>query len=70
MPFGKKIYIKIFIFLFREAYTIACLGVTEGDFNSLAYAALESHNYDVALKAFMKTKNLNYVGLIQSIEVW
>ncbi|RXG56418.1 Intraflagellar transport protein [Armadillidium vulgare] len=54
--------------MFEEAYTIACLGVTEGDFNSLAYAALENHNYDVALKAFMKTKNLNYVGLIQSIE--
>ncbi|MCL4121553.1 UNVERIFIED_CONTAM: hypothetical protein GTU68_061156, partial [Idotea baltica] len=54
--------------MFNDAYTIACLGVTEADYDSLAHSALENHDYEVALKAFMRTKNLTYVALIQSIE--
>lgn len=53
---------------FIQAYKIACLGVTEGDWDQLAHSALEGLNFDVARKAFTRTRNLRYLELIQSIE--
>jgi len=52
-----------------QAYKIACLGVTESDWNHLAHKALEGLDFDVAKKAFTRTRNLRYLELIQSIEV-
>ena len=53
----------------REAYAIACLGVTEGDWDALANAALEGLEFEIAKKSFIRTKNLKYLELIHSIEV-
>lgn len=52
----------------REAYEIACLGVTEGDWEALARAALEGLEYNIARKAFTRTRNLTHLELIHSIQ--
>lgn len=53
----------------REAYAVACLGVTESDWDALANSALEGLEFDIAKKSFIRTKNLKYLELIHSIEV-
>lgn len=37
--------------MFKEAYQIACLGVTESDWRDLAIEALEGFDFDTAKKA-------------------
>jgi hypothetical protein len=54
---------------FREAYRIACLGVTDGDWEALAHAALESLDLQVARQAFVRTKDLKYLELINELQV-
>jgi intraflagellar transport protein 122 len=54
---------------FREAYKIACLGVTDGDWEALAHAALESLDFQVARQAFIRIKDLKYLELISEFQV-
>ncbi|XP_078340376.1 intraflagellar transport protein 122 homolog isoform X6 [Crassostrea virginica] len=54
--------------LFRDAYKVACLGVTDGDWEVLAHEALEGLDFDTAKKAFIRIKDLRYLELIHSIE--
>ena len=54
---------------FRDAYKVACLGVTDGDWEVLAHEALEGLDFDTAKKAFIRIKDLRYLELIHSIEV-
>lgn len=62
-------YICSWYIIHREAYEIACLGVTDGDWEALAKAALEGLEYNIAKKAFTRVKNLRHLELIHSIEV-
>lgn len=48
---------------------MACLGVTDGDWEVLAHEALEGLDFDTAKKAFIRIKDLRYLELIHSIEV-
>lgn len=50
--------------LIGEAYAIACLGVTESDWNALAHVAAENFNLAVAAKAFAKLRNIPYLDII------
>ncbi|KAG9333809.1 hypothetical protein JZ751_010088 [Albula glossodonta] len=54
--------------MFREAYQIACLGVTDSDWRDLATEALEGLDFDTAKKAFIRVRDLRYLELINSIE--
>uniref|UniRef100_A0A8C4EM69 Intraflagellar transport protein 122 homolog n=1 Tax=Dicentrarchus labrax TaxID=13489 RepID=A0A8C4EM69_DICLA len=54
--------------MFKEAYQIACLGVTESDWRDLATEALEGLDFDTAKKAFIRIRDLRYLELINSIE--
>ncbi|KAK7101404.1 intraflagellar transport protein 122 homolog isoform X1 [Littorina saxatilis] len=54
--------------MFRDAYKVACLGVTEGDWEVLAHEALESLDFDTAKKAFIRIRDLRYLELIHGIE--
>jgi hypothetical protein len=56
-------------FIFRDAYRIACLGVTDSDWETLAHEALEGLDFDTAKKAFTRIKDLRYLQLIHNIEV-
>ncbi|XP_025908320.1 intraflagellar transport protein 122 homolog isoform X2 [Nothoprocta perdicaria] len=54
--------------MFREAYQIACLGVTDADWRELAMEALEGLEFETAKKAFTRVRDLRYLELISSIE--
>ncbi|XP_076122170.1 intraflagellar transport protein 122 homolog [Alosa pseudoharengus] len=54
--------------MFKEAYQIACLGVTDSDWRDLATEALEGLDFDTAKKAFIRVRDLRYLELISSIE--
>ncbi|KAM9681018.1 intraflagellar transport protein 122 homolog isoform 3-T4 [Dama dama] len=54
--------------MFREAYQIACLGVTDTDWRELAMEALEGLELETAKKAFTRVQDLRYLELISSIE--
>ncbi|XP_049437471.1 intraflagellar transport protein 122 homolog isoform X3 [Epinephelus fuscoguttatus] len=54
--------------MFKEAYQIACLGVTDSDWRDLATEALEGLDFDTAKKAFIRIRDLRYLELISSIE--
>ncbi|XP_040264299.1 LOW QUALITY PROTEIN: intraflagellar transport protein 122 homolog [Bufo bufo] len=54
--------------MFREAYQIACLGVTDLDWRELAMEALEGLDFETAKKAFIRIRDLRYLELINSIE--
>ena len=55
--------------IFSDAYRIACLGVTESDWQALAHESLEGLDFDTAKKAFIRTRDLRYLELISNIEV-
>ncbi|KAM6387307.1 intraflagellar transport protein 122 homolog isoform 2-T2 [Pluvialis apricaria] len=55
--------------MFKEAYQIACLGVTDTDWKELAMEALEGLEFETAKKAFTRVRDLRYLELISSIEV-
>ncbi|XP_040048107.2 intraflagellar transport protein 122 homolog isoform X1 [Gasterosteus aculeatus] len=54
--------------MYKEAYQIACLGVTDSDWRDLATDALEGLDFDTAKKAFIRIRDLRYLELINSIE--
>ncbi|XP_043934565.1 intraflagellar transport protein 122 homolog [Protopterus annectens] len=54
--------------MYREAYQIACLGVTDTDWRELAMEALEGLDFETAKKAFIRVRDLRYLELINSIE--
>ncbi|XP_074646999.1 intraflagellar transport protein 122 homolog [Tubulanus polymorphus] len=53
---------------FRGAYHVACLGVTDGDWETLAHEALEGLDFDTAKRSFTRIKELRYLELIHQIE--
>jgi intraflagellar transport protein 122 len=55
--------------LFENAYEVACLGVTENDWEALAFGALEALNLKIAKMAFIKTRNLAWLEFIEEIEL-
>ncbi|KAJ6668283.1 hypothetical protein lerEdw1_015660 [Lerista edwardsae] len=54
--------------MFKEAYQIACLGVTDADWKELAMEALEGLEFETAKKAFTRVRDLRYLELISNIE--
>ena len=54
--------------MFKDAYRVACLGVTDSDWEALAHDAMEGLDFDTAKKAFIRIKDLKYLQLIHSIE--
>lgn len=52
---------------FEEAYQVACLGVPTSDWESLAQAAMDSLQLQVARDAFVKVRNLPWLNLINEL---
>lgn len=68
VPLSAPMYQYLEKKMFREAYKIACLGVTEGDWEALAHAALGSLDFQVARQAFIRIKDLKYLELISEFQ--
>jgi hypothetical protein len=54
---------------YQKAYAIACLGVTVGDWRTLALSALGGLSFDIARKAFIRVRDVNYVDLLDRIQI-
>lgn len=54
---------------FINAYKIACLGVTENDWRTLAIQALSGLNFEIARKAFIRIRDVRYIELLNKIEL-
>uniref|UniRef100_UPI00358E285F intraflagellar transport protein 122 homolog isoform X2 n=1 Tax=Myxine glutinosa TaxID=7769 RepID=UPI00358E285F len=54
--------------MYKEAYQISCLGVTEGNRQDLGLDALDGLDYETAKKAFIRLRNFLFLELIYSIE--
>ena len=52
----------------KMAYTIACLGVTESDWEYLGRQALEALDLNIAKKAFIRLKDLRHLEFINDLE--
>lgn len=68
LPLSAPMYQFIERKLYFEAYKIACLGVTEGDWEDLAHSALERMEFEVARLAFIKLQDFTYLELIQDLK--
>lgn len=53
----------------REAYDVACLGVTHKDWETLGLASLENFQLDIARKSFIHIKDYKYLNLIHNFQV-
>eukprot|EP00002_Diphylleia_rotans_P020025 TRINITY_DN3881_c0_g1_i2.p1 TRINITY_DN3881_c0_g1~~TRINITY_DN3881_c0_g1_i2.p1 ORF type:complete len:1192 (+),score=258.09 TRINITY_DN3881_c0_g1_i2:235-3810(+) len=54
---------------FLNAYRVACLGVTDDDWQLLAMEALQNMTLDIARKSFIRIKEIRYLELIARIEL-
>ncbi|XP_055378562.1 intraflagellar transport protein 122 homolog [Condylostylus longicornis] len=52
---------------FEEAYQVACLGVTNADWEGLAQAAIEALHLAIARDAYVKVRNLPWLQLINEL---
>nr|CAD7413784.1 unnamed protein product [Timema poppensis] len=68
VPLSAPMYQYLEKKMFNEAYRVACLGVTDGDWGSLAHAALDGLELEVAKKAFIRIKDLKYLELITDFQ--
>jgi hypothetical protein len=69
VPFIQSVIPLHTNFHFSDAYKVACLGVTDGDWEALAHAALEGLDFRVARQAFIRIKDLKYLHLINEFQV-
>eukprot|EP00906_Rhabdomonas_costata_P031099 RCo043952 len=54
---------------YTSACKIACLGVTENDWRTLAIQALSGLNFEIARKAFIRIRDVRYIELLNKIEM-
>ena len=53
--------------LYREAYEVACMGVTEADWSQLAHESVNALELDIATQAFQRIQDYKYLELMESI---
>ncbi|CAI9719013.1 transport 122 homolog isoform X1 [Octopus vulgaris] len=68
VPLSAPMYQYVEKKLYLEACNIACLGVTDTDWDVLGQQSLEALDLDTAKKAFIHSQNYPYLELIQNIE--
>ncbi|XP_069671472.1 intraflagellar transport protein 122 homolog [Periplaneta americana] len=68
VPLSAPMYQYLEKKMFWDAYKVACLGVTDGDWEALAHAALEGLDFEVARLAFIRINDLKYLELISDFQ--
>eukprot|EP01147_Barroeca_monosierra_P010401 gene10401-2532_t len=53
---------------YEAAYRIACLGVTESDWRTLAMEALEGLSFEIAKQSFVRIRDIRFLELIHRIQ--
>lgn len=53
--------------LYREAYDVACMGVTEADWSQLAHESLNALELEIANQAFQRIQDFKYLELMETI---
>lgn len=66
--FLVNLYLDIFCIIFREAYQVACLGVSSSDWKGLAQAAVDSLQLNVAKDAYVRVRDLPWLQHISDIK--
>ncbi|CAG9855625.1 unnamed protein product [Phyllotreta striolata] len=67
LPLSTPMYQYIDKRMYDEAYRVACLGVTQGDWEELGRAALEHLEFETARLAFVKLQDFNSLELIEDL---
>ncbi|VDK84326.1 unnamed protein product, partial [Litomosoides sigmodontis] len=68
VPLSNQLYQYLEQKMYKEAYHLASLGVTEDDWEVLGHDALLNFQLDIAQKAFHRIKDARYLQLISEIK--
>mmetsp|Transcript_14117 Transcript_14117/g.26452 ORF Transcript_14117/g.26452 Transcript_14117/m.26452 type:complete len:1032 (+) Transcript_14117:2964-6059(+) len=68
VPQSAAMYNYLELKQFNEAYSIACLGVTETDWRNFAIEAIQAYNFRLARKALIRIKDVRFLELLSKIE--
>jgi intraflagellar transport protein 122 len=68
VPQSAAMYKYLELKQFADAYTIACLGVTETDWRNFAVESIQSYNFKLARKALIRIKDVRFLELLSKIE--
>ncbi|CEF71315.1 Intraflagellar transport protein 122 homolog [Strongyloides ratti] len=68
VPLTNHMYQYLEKHMYKEAYDIAILGVTENDWNILGNDALENFDFEIAKKSFSKIKDCRSLMLLYEAE--
>lgn len=63
------LYDLFFINNFRDAYKVACMGVTEEDWRFLANESFDKLDLAIAHKAYSRVKDYRALDLIHQVQV-
>ncbi len=67
VPLSAPMYQYLDRKLYREAYEVACMGVTEADWSELAHEPVNALELDIAKQAFQRIQDYKYLELMESI---
>ncbi|KAL3982366.1 WD domain G-beta repeat family protein [Acanthocheilonema viteae] len=68
VPLSNQLYQYLEQKMYKEAYDLASLGVTESDWEVLGHDALLNFQLDIAQKAFHRIKDARYLQLISEVK--
>lgn len=68
VPQSAAMYNYLELKQFSDAYSIACLGVTETDWRTFAIEAIQTYNFKLARKALIRIKDVRFLELLSKIE--
>lgn len=69
LPLSAPMYQYMERRMFNEAHEVACLGVTNGDWEELGFCALENLELEIAKYAFVRLQDYTYLELIHDLQV-
>lgn len=69
VPLSAPMYQYMEKRMFQEAHDVACLGVTNGDWEELGFSALENLELEIAKFCFVRLQDYTYLELINDLQV-
>ncbi|CAM9714504.1 unnamed protein product [Scytosiphon promiscuus] len=69
VPLTKTVYQHIEARDFHKAHAVACLGVTQRDWRILGISAVQTMEFEIGRKAFIRLRDLSFVDVLAEIEI-